>query len=216
MHLQVHTSANGVLFLIHRACRTVAGQPAICTKCWGPCPGTYEELVVSMVKGVPLQPPIARDTAAAILETALDEEDISSQRCVSLGRMLRCGCRTEACASIGHVYESRHVACPYAWLDELRMSCACYARRVLNRKHSSAVDAAVNAMLTDGGAAAKSGPGAAARQQRLLPLLRMGLAGSAGAPLPNSITTLRLAVDAVSPAARIVVRLRSCSLLSGP
>ena len=60
-------------------------------------------------------------------------------------------------------------------------------------------------MLNTG--AVKPEPGAAARQQRLLPLLRMGLAGSASALLPNSLTTMRLAVDAVSPAARIVVRL---------
>ena len=51
--------------------------------------GTYEELLVSMVKGVPLEPAIARDVAAAILQAALDEEDAASPRYASLGRMLR-------------------------------------------------------------------------------------------------------------------------------
>jgi hypothetical protein len=91
-----------------------------------------------------------------------------------------------------------------AQLNRLGSICLAAARRVLNKKHPSAVDAAVNAILSAG--AAKPEAGAAARQQRLLPLLKSGLAGSAGALLPSSLTTMRLAVDAVSPAARIVVR----------
>lgn len=78
--------------------------------------------------------------------------------------------------------------------------------RTLNKQHSSAVDAAVNAALTHGATAAAAGADASDRRQRLLPLLRVGLAGGASAPLPNNASTLRLAVDAVSPATRMMVR----------
>jgi hypothetical protein len=47
-----------------------------------------------MIKGVPLEPAIARDTADAILQAGLDEEDTASPRCVSLGRVLRYFLRT--------------------------------------------------------------------------------------------------------------------------
>jgi len=59
----------------------------------------------------------------------------------------------------------------------------------------------VNGVLADSTADTGSG-----RRQRLLPLLRAGLAGGAGAPLPNNSMTMRLAVDAVSAATRITVR----------
>ena len=84
---------------------------------------------------------------------------------------------------------------------------------MLNQKHGSAVEAAVNGML-DNGVAATSEPGATARRQRLLPLLSTGMAGGANIPLPNSITMMRLAVDAASPAARIVVRVDPCPVSS--
>lgn len=53
------------------------------------CTGTYEELVVSVVKGVPVAPFVAQATAAAVLWAALNEDDDASLRSASLAKMLR-------------------------------------------------------------------------------------------------------------------------------
>jgi hypothetical protein len=169
-------------------------------------PGTYEELVVSIVKGVPLDAGTAGAVAAAVLQAAQGEEDAASPRSASLGRMLRCALGTGQ--SPGRALlgpgQSAHPSSSLPW-SAPEPTAPWSACRVLSREHASAVESAVNAVLDDGAAAAAE-PGATARRQRLLPLLSKGLAGGAKAALPNSITTLRLAVDAASPAARIVVR----------
>lgn len=164
--------------------------------------------MVSIVKGVPLDPAIAGAVAAAVLQAAQEEDDAASPRFVSLGRMLRCAVGTTPGWDTLGPGQLAHPPSSLLWSAHAPTApwSVC---RVLNRKHASAVESAVNGVLDDGVAAA-SEPGATARRQRLLPLLSRGLAGGAGAALPNSITTLRLAVDAASPAARIVVRVCLC------